>query len=267
MSRAKRSLNKGQIRIDRDGYCVDPYTKEDGTEVEGYCVAPTSYLMDDPGRPGRRSRGAEKGPYKDDEPWIEREGKLGGPGYITRPKSQRHKILDQCVDEYGYRSCLGSILVLMKNSGIKSHTRQVLTDDKDWLVKKYGGPGSFSRRKKNSRSELGGQEYEIYSKEELDAMPTLAEGQAHDLKVDEGGFRWWLSRMTEEDGEECAVYVEARIGGRWVDVHCYGEPDNQDDLYDDVVMPDEEERREPSARKSRMRKLNRDVRRLKNRLM
>ena len=266
MSRAKRKLNKGKIQVDRDGYCVKGYTRSDGTEVDGFCVAPTSFEMDDPGRPGRRARGAKKGPYKDDKPWIEREGKLGGPGYVTRPKAQRHKILDQCVDEYGYRSCLGSILVLMKNTGIRTKTRKVLTQDKDWLVKKYGGPGSFSRRK-NSPSEFGGEVYEVYSAADLEQMPTLAEGQAHDLKVDDGHIRWWLSRMTEEDGEVCAVYVELLVNGRWVDVHCYGEPMTYEDLYEPEPEPEPETKPDKSARKSRMRSLNADIRRLKNRLM
>ena len=35
---------------------------------------------------------------------------------------------------------------------------------------------------------------------ELDNMETLCEGQADDLKIDDGNFRVWLSRCGIEDG-------------------------------------------------------------------
>lgn len=144
--RAANPQHARRIRIDRDPYCVEPYTKTDGTEVEGYCVPGTSYTMPDPGKPGRRSRGAKAGPFsasKGYKPWIQREGKLGGPGYTERPQKQRREILAACVNEYGYRSCLGSVMVLMRNSEIAKKTRKVLESDKKWLMDTYGGAGSF----------------------------------------------------------------------------------------------------------------------------
>lgn len=68
----------------------------------------------------------------------------------------------------------------------------------------------------------------IYRPRELEAMPTLSTGHMHDLKVEEEvegiPTRWWLSRMTIEDGEKHAVYVEQLIDGRWTDVWQYGYP-------------------------------------------
>lgn len=60
-----------------------------------------------------------------------------------------------------------------------------------------------------------------YSRSELAALPTLAVGQADDLKIDNGdGVRVWLSRMTRADGEHCNhhVSVERFDGERWVTV-------------------------------------------------
>lgn len=35
---------------------------------------------------------------------------------------------------------------------------------------------------------------------ELESLPTLSQGQADDLKIDDGNTRVWLSRMSVEDG-------------------------------------------------------------------
>ena len=35
---------------------------------------------------------------------------------------------------------------------------------------------------------------------ELESLPTLSQGQADDLKIDDGNTRVWLSRMSIEDG-------------------------------------------------------------------
>lgn len=39
-----------------------------------------------------------------------------------------------------------------------------------------------------------------YTAAELEKLPTLCEGQADDLKIEENKTRIWLSRMTKEDG-------------------------------------------------------------------
>ena len=159
-------MSSKRIRVDRKGYCVEPTSYyRDGKLVErsGYCVEPTSFTIEDPGRPGRRTRGAKAGPYsrnkidpetgKPYQPWIKREGKLGGPGYTKKSQKDRRAILEACVGEYGYRSCLGSLQVVLRSSELEAKTRKRLTADKDWLVKKFGGPGSFGPRSGNPMNE------------------------------------------------------------------------------------------------------------------
>jgi hypothetical protein len=218
-----RKLNKGKIRIDRKGYCVEPTTYErDGRTIErsAYCVEPSSFLIDDPGRPGRRSRGAEKGPYKDDPKWIQRKGKLGGPGYTKRSSRDRHAILNKCVKEYGYRSCLGSLQVLLRNSEISAKVRKTIESDIAWLKKKHG---ASKKRKSNAMHRDAG--LETYSVEELEAMPTIDSSQDADLKVDTPTHRWWLSRMGPDDGETHQVHVEEYVdsdrGSYWSHIHSY----------------------------------------------
>ncbi len=60
-----------------------------------------------------------------------------------------------------------------------------------------------------------------YTVEELEAMPTLAVGQADDLKVDTGEERVWLSRCGAEDGQIYRIGHEHLIDGRWVVVSEY----------------------------------------------
>ena len=63
-----------------------------------------------------------------------------------------------------------------------------------------------------------------YSLAELESLPTIAVGQADNLKVDSGGdVRIWLSRCTTLDGEpyDNKVTVERLVAGRWVEADCY----------------------------------------------
>lgn len=65
---------------------------------------------------------------------------------------------------------------------------------------------------------------EVYSLDELEALPTLSQGQADDLKVDDGdGIRIWLSRVGIADGERCdnLVTIEEYRDRRWVEVGWY----------------------------------------------
>jgi len=71
---------------------------------------------------------------------------------------------------------------------------------------------------------------EVYTLAELEAMPTITQGQADDLKVDEGdGIRIWLSRCGVEDGEPCnnKVTIEELQGGSWVEVGWYEAEDDE----------------------------------------
>jgi hypothetical protein len=73
--------------------------------------------------------------------------------------------------------------------------------------------------------------YEEYTVSELERMPTIISGHMEDLKHDDGKVRYWLSRMSAEDGEEYAIYVEELQNGRWVDVHQYGDVQAYDAMY------------------------------------
>lgn len=58
------------------------------------------------------------------------------------------------------------------------------------------------------------------SLDELEELPTITEGQADDLKIDNGdGERVWLSRCTAADGEpwDNKVTVETYINGSWIE--------------------------------------------------
>ena len=81
----------------------------------------------------------------------------------------------------------------------------------------------------------GGKFEAIYSPEDLERMPTLSEGHAHDLKAEEKvrgkPTRFWLSRMTVEDGETAAVDVEQLNDGRWETVHRYGAVKSYDEKF------------------------------------
>lgn len=55
----------------------------------------------------------------------------------------------------------------------------------------------------------------IYSPAYLASLPTIAQGQADDLKVETGTLRYWLSRCGPEDGQDYEVEVERLEDGRW----------------------------------------------------
>lgn len=61
------------------------------------------------------------------------------------------------------------------------------------------------------------QGYADYTLDELEEMPTLAEGQTADLKVETEDERVWLERTGISDGEWCndKVTVEFLLNGVW----------------------------------------------------
>lgn len=95
-------------------------------------------------------------------PWITRQGKLGGPGYLHRSPAERHHLLARCVAKYGYRSCLGSVAVLERPAARSATQRAKLAADRHFLSAHYGGPGSFVRHQRTHHSKyhsrLGGAE-------------------------------------------------------------------------------------------------------------
>lgn len=90
--------------------------------------------------------GAKTGPHslaKGFKPWITRKGKLGGKGFLSKPRETQKKILNKCVKDYGYRSCLGSVMVLNRSRAVAAKYGRTLGTLRRYLVKTYGGPGSF----------------------------------------------------------------------------------------------------------------------------
>jgi hypothetical protein len=62
-----------------------------------------------------------------------------------------------------------------------------------------------------------------YTAAELRDLPTLSQGQADDLKVQDGKIRVWLSRMTVEDGMpyDDQITIEQLVNGRWITIEEY----------------------------------------------
>lgn len=139
-SRGKR-CGPGEIKIDRKGY-----TTRGGTRV-----SPTKFCIEDRGRPGRTSRGAEKGPYSEGkgyEPWIEEEGSLG-KGFLTKMSFEKrkaavkrafgHEKKEHRGDyEAAYRSTLGKIMVLNRSTELRRKYGKKLNKIQDWFVDEYG---------------------------------------------------------------------------------------------------------------------------------
>lgn len=121
------------ITIKRKGY-----TRKDGTRVRA-----TTFKIKDPGKPGKTSRGAKAGPHRDELPWIGVEGGLGGPGFLSRPDAKRHTILREKVSKDGYRTVLGRLAVLERSSTISLAKRAKAKKDREFLVRNFGGRGSF----------------------------------------------------------------------------------------------------------------------------
>ena len=63
----------------------------------------------------------------------------------------------------------------------------------------------------------------VYKAEELKKMPTIATGQAFDLKVESDGLRVFLCRCGTEDGMpyDDAISIEKLKNGNWVETEMY----------------------------------------------
>jgi len=127
----------GRGKIRRKGYSRKGYTRKDGSRVRRTKVS--SRCIKDRGRRGKGPKVVK----------ITDEGKLGGKGYLKKSAATRHRLLARCVKEDGYRSCLGSLnalAVLGKRTFSQADLKKIAAD-RNWLVKKYGGKGSFKRSK------------------------------------------------------------------------------------------------------------------------
>ena len=81
---------------------------------------------------------------RDSEEWIDpaREGKLG-EGFLTDMTFAEQKTaLRRCVKKWGYRSCLGSVMVLNRNKDMRKKYGKKINRAKDWLMKEYGRKGN-----------------------------------------------------------------------------------------------------------------------------
>lgn len=65
--------------------------------------------------------------------------------------------------------------------------------------------------------------YRYETATELRKLPTLAVGQADNLKIDDGTTRVWLCRCGRDDGMpyDNQITVEKLIDGRWETVETY----------------------------------------------
>lgn len=71
---------------------------------------------------------------------------------------------------------------------------------------------------------MSAMQHKTYTLSELEALPTLAQGQADDLKMDDGnGTRVWLSRVGVDDGMpyDHQVTIERCVDGRWITAETY----------------------------------------------
>lgn len=146
------ACGRGKVRIQRKAYTRKAYTDKRGRKVGKTRVPASSFCIEDQGRPGVRSFGAKQGKRKGTKPLIQKEGKLGGPGYTKKPVATRHRLLAKCVKRDGYKSCLGRLQAVLLSSELKPATRRTWEADKAWLVKTYGGPGSVGPRRKRRKN-------------------------------------------------------------------------------------------------------------------
>jgi hypothetical protein len=109
------------------------YVKKNGTKVKA-----TSYRIKSSGRGrGDKTRSAKFSRSKGYNKWITRPGKLGGRGFLSKSSTEQHRLLDKCVKEYGYKSCLGSVLVLNRSQSIRRSYGTKIDKLKNYLQTKY----------------------------------------------------------------------------------------------------------------------------------
>jgi hypothetical protein len=125
--------------VDVSAYMRRPFIKKSGTRVKSAYVR--KHKAKGLKRSGR-SRGIKsRGPFsasKGYRPWITKKGALGGPGFMSKPRKVQYELLDRCVSNDGYKTCLGRVMVLNKSKSRKtrkySTTIKVLTS---YLKKHY----------------------------------------------------------------------------------------------------------------------------------
>jgi len=64
----------------------------------------------------------------------------------TMTSADRKRAIDTAVKAHGYRTVLGKISALQRSTTLQAKYGAALDEAHAYLVKKYGGPGSFGRR-------------------------------------------------------------------------------------------------------------------------
>jgi hypothetical protein len=120
------------------GYYRRSFMRKGGIKVRGAYVRPHRARLLSSGKsrgiksPGRYS--AKKGYSR----WIKKQGKLGGSGFLTKfSRYQQKTSLDRCVGKYGYRSCLGSLLILKKPKNRNMVFEPVINDLVRYMKRKH----------------------------------------------------------------------------------------------------------------------------------
>ena len=113
-------------------YKVKSYHRKNGSKVR-------SHIVREPGLGLSRGRitGGRYSLKKGFNPWITKKNKLGGKGFLKRPRHEQMSLLDKCVLDYGYKSCLGSIMVLNRNKAIRKHYGPVIDSIKKEFMAKH----------------------------------------------------------------------------------------------------------------------------------
>ena len=93
---------------------------------------------------------------------VTRPGKLGGSGYMSRPwegVGGRKRILDKCVKEWGFRSCLGSITVFKtwwrNKPNMMRKYGDIIEHDANYLREAYGGRSQRRQSRRSARRKAG----------------------------------------------------------------------------------------------------------------
>lgn len=141
----RKTCKKNGVCITKVYKITIPSTRVHKTRVASRCIRSPTGKSYKTSHLRRVSKGKKK------QGWIAKEGKLGGGGYLHKSQSERHAILNKCVKQYGYRSCLGSIMVLERSTKLREMYGQKLSKDRQYLVNKYGGKGAFGKRKSVKR--------------------------------------------------------------------------------------------------------------------
>lgn len=118
----------GKIRVHKRGYIRRGYRRKDGTWVDKAKVKPTSYLMEDRGKPGHGKKIIT----------IKDKGSLGGPGFFSRDESYRRAVERRLVEKDGRRSVAGKLTALyVLQRRTNPRVAEKARSDMKWVNKEF----------------------------------------------------------------------------------------------------------------------------------